>query len=371
MLEQNHSLVRMVENPCFTEAERSLLNLAVSTLAEERPEALTAGGNDDTLDDLPFAVSNISTEGVQDMRRNLAVLTRTDLDRYTMQEELESLSSELARDRLDRFRTQNINTGLRDERLNELLFYWKASLRPVLMEELQKIQDEVPGNGRELYGPFLLLLPPDTILDALFAEFMSSYNLGVVGAIKISRAMAGMGQALENAYNSMHLRRHRKRLNLDETKFQQMMGSGRIFNMQVRKMASEYQTKLQDELGTWQPKWPVAIKVRVGAVLLQFLLDHAKLELHNLTPSGQKDPDSKRIVPAWYHSYIFVGGKKIGVVKPHPHVERMFADIRSVRDIIPSRMLPMLVPPRPWLTFNTGGYLTIDRMLCLLVYFCC
>ena len=70
-------------------------------------------------------------------------------------------------------------------------------------------------------------------------------------------------------------------------------------------------------------------------------------------------------MPALYHSYQFVFGKKIGVVKFHPAFSRLLVEANDVKDVIHGRMLPMLVPPRPWLTFNSGGYLTVNRTSCL------
>ena len=97
-------------------------------------------------------------------------------------------------------------------------------------------------------------------------------------------------------------------------------------------------------------------------------------------------------MPALYHTYQFVYGKKIGVIKLHPALARLIVESNDVKDVraalaaaastntcttglieadgsavvgfmqvIHGRMLPMLVPPRPWLTYNSGGYLTVDR----------
>jgi hypothetical protein len=78
-------------------------------------------------------------------------------------------------------------------------------------------------------------------------------------------------------------------------------------------------------------------------------------------------------VPALYHTYQFVFGKKIGVVRLHPVLARVLVDAPDVRDVIHGRMLPMLVPPRPWLSYDSGGYLTVDRtctQACLFVCLC-
>jgi DNA-directed RNA polymerase len=60
--------------------------------------------------------------------------------------------------------------------------------------------------------------------------------------------------------------------------------------------------------------------------------------------------------PAFFHAYEYVRGTKLGVIKLNPMVaERMAKD--SLRRVIHPRHLPMLVKPKPWLSYNDGGYI--------------
>lgn len=60
--------------------------------------------------------------------------------------------------------------------------------------------------------------------------------------------------------------------------------------------------------------------------------------------------------PAFFHAYEYVRGTKLGVIKLNPVVaERMAKD--SLTRIIHPRHLPMLVKPKPWLSYNEGGYI--------------
>lgn len=60
--------------------------------------------------------------------------------------------------------------------------------------------------------------------------------------------------------------------------------------------------------------------------------------------------------PAFYHQYEYLRGHKLGVIKFNPAVaERMSKD--SVAETLHPRHLPMLVKPKPWLSYNQGGYL--------------
>jgi DNA-directed RNA polymerase, mitochondrial len=67
--------------------------------------------------------------------------------------------------------------------------------------------------------------------------------------------------------------------------------------------------------------------------------------------------------PAFFHSYEYLRGHKLGIIKLNPVVaERMTKD--SVRDTLHPRHLPMLVKPKPWLDHNQGGYIYNKSMFC-------
>lgn len=60
--------------------------------------------------------------------------------------------------------------------------------------------------------------------------------------------------------------------------------------------------------------------------------------------------------PAFFHSYEYVRGQKLGVIKLNPAVaNRMSLD--GLRETLHPRHLPMLVKPKPWLSDEDGGYL--------------
>ena len=60
--------------------------------------------------------------------------------------------------------------------------------------------------------------------------------------------------------------------------------------------------------------------------------------------------------PAFFHSYEYLRGHKLGVVRLNPEVsERMSRD--GLRETLHPRQLPMLMKPKPWLSYDQGGYL--------------
>lgn len=60
--------------------------------------------------------------------------------------------------------------------------------------------------------------------------------------------------------------------------------------------------------------------------------------------------------PALYNAYEFVRGHKLGVLRFNDAVcERIAKD--STLNTVHARHLPMLVKPKPWVSYNQGGYL--------------
>lgn len=60
--------------------------------------------------------------------------------------------------------------------------------------------------------------------------------------------------------------------------------------------------------------------------------------------------------PAFFHQYEYLRGHKLGVIKFNPAVaERMSRD--SIAETLHPRHLPMLIKPKPWLSYNNGGYM--------------
>lgn len=69
----------------------------------------------------------------------------------------------------------------------------------------------------------------------------------------------------------------------------------------------------------------------------------------------------EKLLPAFYHTYEFKVDKKLGVLKPHPFVCKMFKGYLAKQGEIfmETTSVPMLVPPRPWRTTKDGAYLIL------------
>lgn len=75
--------------------------------------------------------------------------------------------------------------------------------------------------------------------------------------------------------------------------------------------------------------------------------------------------NSEEVQPAFSHAYQYVRGTKLGIIRVNPAVaERLDND--PMHKTMHPRYLPMIVKPKPWLSWNSGCYLlhhtTLMRM---------
>jgi DNA-directed RNA polymerase len=112
------------------------------------------------------------------------------------------------------------------------------------------------------------------------------------------------------------------------------------------------------------PEWTQAVRGRVGAYLVDKLLQVATIrvgedELYVLIPRANPITNEgcrAESHPAFYHSYDYYQGRRVGVIRVHPKVVTQMSK-EPPQDQLYARHLPMLVPPRAWVGEDEGGYL--------------
>jgi len=102
---------------------------------------------------------------------------------------------------------------------------------------------------------------------------------------------------------------------------------------------------------------PLSARTKLGAMCLESLLQTATLTV------TAKDPRTgetvSRSMAAFHHQVGFHQGKKLGFLVPHHEVlTKLRTDsVHSIHNV----RLPMVIEPKPWSSFEDGGYYTIPQ----------
>ena len=101
-----------------------------------------------------------------------------------------------------------------------------------------------------------------------------------------------------------------------------------------------------------QTKWTQTMRGRVGSYLLSHLMDVATIQRSGKDREGRIWNVEQ---PAFFQTYQYLAGKRLGVIKVNDIVANRL-DQDEVRETLHPRQLPMLVPPKPWIAHDSGGY---------------
>ena len=125
----------------------------------------------------------------------------------------------------------------------------------------------------------------------------------------------------------------------------------------------------------WTSSWTQEVRVKVGSVLVDALINVAVVErsaINKLTGEKMCVPFTFPTIfsfflnddavprteeqPAFSQTYEYIRGQKLGVIRVNQAVADRLARDPMEKALHP-RHLPMLVPPKPWVDIDRGGYL--------------
>jgi len=207
--------------------------------------------------------------------------------------------------------------------IQKILLEWYEPLSVALTEEIKHIQMKTPANDRSVYGPCLLLLPVEKLtvltLNTVLNAILRSGNAGV----NVNQCAMMVGNLLESEVNINKLKMGTGKTSLWQ---KDLIKEAYANTKHARAIGARIRMLLGDE------GWSSQLKVKVGAVLIQILLETAK---HG---------DSAAFVhTTWYKVNKM---KSIGLLRLEENCFKLMAE-REMHAVLP-RYLPMIVPPKEW-----------------------
>jgi len=267
----------------------------------------------------------------------------------------------------DELKRIGISSALQTKPVGALMWQWYAALLPALAEELEACkkcltQDKARASSgdRAAYAPYMEILPIRKVAANTILYTMSSITRGKENQmdksnrshdVKLSTLITGIGKVIE------------QECAIDASK---RSGSGKqrkasrrssvVKQLREQKLAQESDKPLangQAQLSIDSMAWPLDVKVKMGAMLVTKLIETAQL------PVTREHPRTKekitQLQPAFMHRMRYMQGKRTGVVIPNSSLVKKIES--EPLGALLAKRLPMIVEPRPWTSWNEGGYL--------------
>ncbi|PSN42978.1 hypothetical protein C0J52_13214 [Blattella germanica] len=99
--------------------------------------------------------------------------------------------------------------------------------------------------------------------------------------------------------------------------------------------------------------WPGSVLIAVGRFLYNIIMKDIKIDV-NIAKTNSK---TQHLLPAFYTLFRSQGRTLKEEVKPHPILARLFRGAAQEDLVFEVTTVPMLCPPLPWTSINSGGYL--------------
>ncbi|KAJ2799145.1 DNA-directed RNA polymerase, partial [Coemansia helicoidea] len=324
-------------------------------------------------------LDSANVSGITQLKNTLGSLYENELDGYNLQMRLErdTYSAALARYRDINEHRNDPLLGTDVGRVKWLSASWLPRLEALIEEEQQRCRKALEEGGvdrsRSHYADYFVQLGAAkmatiTILESLRLHALPQTKNGRDGeeaaseemGIRTTLLVTMVSKAIHNEIRFEQMKKHTNRHVFGHNlSLARLATSGKLFNMAIRRAKAREQRGQEDRL--FLDAWSVTTRTRIGSLLISMLLQAARI--HEGT--GLKEvlngvPGKAATEPAFTHGHVMSKGKRYGIVKLHHSLRELFKD-EPVETVVNTRHLPMLVPPRPWLTHTSGGYLTQDE----------
>ncbi|KAG5651535.1 hypothetical protein H0H81_008297 [Sphagnurus paluster] len=325
---------------------------ATPVLRMKKPSGLEG---EEPVMEIPFNIDNLRRHlaEVTMARRVLAddVAARQKL----LEESVYDVAVERMKHQADLFAELGLgNNALRAADLQKWMWDWHRKLTARLEKEIKNIaQTETKARKNEtLFSPYLALVKAERLSLITILEIMRLQGSGGIhDGMKTTRALVALGRAVEVEYKSQICKQHKIYVptapRLGDTGYFSNMGYA---NLMQRRVAA---AKVMTDGEGWTAEWTQHVRSKIGGILVECLMDVAEVTRVGVDKQGKSISE---VQPAFYHTYEYQRGQKLGIIKLNPVVSERLAKDR-LGDTLHPRHLPMLVKPKPWLTHDCGGYI--------------
>lgn len=274
------------------------------------------------------------------------------------------------------------NAAPLSKHIKHKLWVWTKEMVPLIKDEISRCESEInpdhkpthakhspvanksksASRDRREYGPYLQLITPDkmaaiTILETLKTSSNQNSPMAKEGSssARTLRLVLAVGKAVELEFRAQQLLKSevdvfKKFQSIKKsTEFKKLVVQRKFENL-LRQAKSDF---VGEQISENFVNWPHETKIRVGSALLSILMHVAKINVKGKDPRTGEEVVGE--VPAFHHQYHYMAGQKVGMIQTHPELEKQLGS-GNLEGALHPQFLPMLVEPRPWTSYKTGGY---------------
>ncbi|KAF8918371.1 DNA/RNA polymerase [Mucidula mucida] len=243
--------------------------------------------------------------------------------------------------------------------IRQWMWDWHTKLKVRLEEEVKNIQklEALPAKkGKKTrsndLSQYLVLVRPERLSLITIMEIMRLQGSGGVSqGMKTTRALVGIGRAIEAEYKAQMCKKNNIALPPLKHSAEPGYFSGLGYTNLLERRVVAARHIMDSE--AWTSNWTQVTRSQVGGLVIDCLMDVAKVVRTAMDKNTGEVISEEQ--PAFYHTYEHQRGQKLGVIRFNQVLaEAMAKD--NLRTTLHPRHLPMLVPPRPWVGPESGGY---------------
>ncbi|KAH9500201.1 hypothetical protein Btru_077470 [Bulinus truncatus] len=251
------------------------------------------------------------------------------------------------------------NSGKTDIKIRNLqkkvMDNWNKVLLQAFNARVTSLEKKAKDNGNMTLYPYLKLLPAEDYIKIIFNCLRELFSSTEGYSPAQSTIKNILGQAVNRKYNNAYktsTNMDEKVLKLYDSYMDNYLDKDYTLDnhrcMWLKAMGQNFDTVNMD---LSQKKWPSIIHKEIGNFLLEMILYDLKINANLLRTSLPQ-----RMVPAF--STIFrpdVTMMSTSEIKLHPVVARLFKVDNIESFTFDPSIVPMLIPPVPWVSKNIGG----------------
>ncbi|KAI2479813.1 DNA-directed RNA polymerase [Pyrenophora tritici-repentis] len=251
--------------------------------------------------------------------------------------------------------------------IQAMMYSWYKALVPAFKKRIEHAKQVLSESSKDMmkeevnsYGVWLERCKPEKLAAITVARTTQAAvrNKGEDNsALKVSALSTSIGSEIQDYLDSesqarrdAFLKKQRKQTRLD------------LFNK-----LSKNPPVLQTEPGQRESvasldsfektTIPLVARTKLGAMCLENLLSCATLTVTAKDP--RTGEEKSRSMAAFHHQVGFHQGKKLGFIVPHHEVltKLRTESVHSIHNV----RLPMVIEPKPWSSFEDGGYYTLPQ----------